>query len=95
MAAFYEMLLCCKLVMSSSAGMDHFLKVPNSVETIVNCLNFCFKMLALQVLEILSVCCYYSNDAAISTFKAFQVFYFRYFIFVLSLIVVNCFCYVM
>eukprot|EP01036_Dinobryon_divergens_P026104 gene26104-34712_t len=30
-------------------------------------------MLALQVLEILSVCCYYSNDAAISTFKAFQV----------------------
>ena len=74
MAALYEMLLCCKKVMSSSTGMDHFLKVPNSIETIVNCLNFCFKMLALQILEILSVCCYYSNEAAISTFKAFQVF---------------------
>ena len=75
MAALYEVLLCCKIVMNSSTGMDYFLKVPNSIETIVNCLNFCFKMLALQVLEILSVCCYYSNVAAISVFKAFQVLF--------------------
>ena len=73
--------------MNSSTGMDYFLTVPHSIESIVNSLNFYFKMLALQVLEILSVCCYYSNEAAISVFKAFQVFYY-----IISLNVVKGFC---
>jgi len=76
----YEVLLCCKLVINSSIGMDCFLTVPNAIETVVNCLNFGLKLLALQVLEILSVCSYYSTAAAVRVFRAFQVYYSQFFL---------------
>lgn len=71
-AVLYEVLLCCKSVMNSSAGMDGFIAVADSIETIVNCLQFDFKYLSLLILEILSVCCYYSTSSAHSVFQGLK-----------------------
>lgn len=63
-AILYETLLCCKAVMNSASGMDAFLSDRDAVEVIARCLQFDYKVLTLLVLEILSVCCYYSQGSA-------------------------------
>lgn len=64
-AALFEVLSCCKQVMNNSVGMDGFLEVNASIEAVALCLNFEYKSFSLLVLEILSVCCYYSEKSAV------------------------------
>ena len=58
----FEMILCCKAIMNNSTGMDSLLATPGAVDVIARSLIFDWKALALEALEILSVCCYYSQD---------------------------------
>lgn len=48
-AALYEIMLCCKLVMNNAIGMNGFMKVVGSLDAVALCLKFEFKYLALQV----------------------------------------------
>eukprot|EP01034_Spumella_vulgaris_P021864 gene21864-27939_t len=43
--------------------MEGFLNVDGSIDTIAKCLNFNYKFFALQILEILSACCYSEKSA--------------------------------
>lgn len=72
-AILYEILLCCKVAMNNSVGMDAFLQVDTALEAIARCVRFEHKLFVLQVLELLSVCCYYSLDAAKQVYKGFKV----------------------
>ena len=63
-AILFELIGCSKKVMNSSSTMEKFITTPGAVEAIVHSLNFDFKILALQVLEVLSVLCDYSEIAA-------------------------------
>ena len=53
-AILFELILCCKLVMNNSMGMEAFLSVVGSIDTIALCLRFEHKYLALQVHFILT-----------------------------------------
>lgn len=58
-----ELLGCCKSVMNNAIGMQAFINTAGSVERIARSLLFDWKPIALLVLEILSVCCYFSEEA--------------------------------
>jgi hypothetical protein len=61
-AILFEVLLCLKVVMNAAVGMDAFVTTENSFETLTRCLLFHNKVILLEVLEILSVSCYYSEE---------------------------------
>ena len=69
----YEILLCCKVIMNTALGMDAFLAVNGSIETIARCLNFDYKLMSLLALEILSVCSYYSEDSCCMVLHGLQL----------------------
>lgn len=60
-AIMFELMTCCKAIMNNAVGMEGLLSVDGAVNVIARCLRFDFKAFALLVLEILSVCCYYSD----------------------------------
>jgi hypothetical protein len=51
-AILFEIMLCFKLIMNNSTGMEGFLNVDGSIDTIAKCLNFNYKFFALQVLSL-------------------------------------------
>lgn len=53
--------------------MDGFIAASDAIETIARCLQFEYKILTLLVLEILSVCCYYSHASAVSVLVGIKV----------------------
>lgn len=73
-AALYEVMMCCKLVMNNALGMDAFLAVSGSMDAIALCLKFEYKYLAILVLEILSACCYceWSTDLVMSGLRLYS-----------------------
>ena len=72
-ALLFEIVLCCKVAMNSSVGMDGLLAVDQSIETIARCIRFEHKLFSLQVLELLSVYCYYSLAATKRVYKGIKV----------------------
>jgi hypothetical protein len=72
-ALLFEIVLCCKVTMNSSVGMDGLLAVDQSIETIARCIRFEHKLFSLQVLELLSVYCYYSLAATKRVYKGIKV----------------------
>ena len=71
-AVLYEMAGCCKSLMNNSMGMNAFINIEGSIDILTSCLLFDFKVLALLILEILSVCCYYSEDTAALVVKSMR-----------------------
>lgn len=71
-AILYELVLCCKALMNNRIGMDGFLNSQGAMDALVRCLLFEWKTLVLQVLLILSVCCYYSEEAANAVVSAIR-----------------------
>eukprot|EP00981_Chlorochromonas_danica_P005143 scaffold1036_cov169-Ochromonas_danica.AAC.23 len=63
-AILYEILSCCKVIMNNDLGMEAFAATPGAIDIVARCLKFEYKLFALLVLEILSVCCYYSDKTA-------------------------------
>eukprot|EP01038_Epipyxis_sp_PR26KG_P007971 gene7971-10811_t len=63
-AILYEILNCFKVVMNNDTGMEGFLDCDSSVGIICKCLRFDNKLITLLVLEMLSVCSYYSEPSA-------------------------------
>ena len=56
---------CCKCTMNNSLGMEGFLAVEGAIEAVAQSLRFDgYRGLTVQVIEILSVCCFYSELAA-------------------------------
>jgi hypothetical protein len=64
-ALLYELLGCCKVVMNNDIGMNAFLSTPYSVQHVAQSLIFDCKPIALLALEILSVCCFFSNGSTL------------------------------
>lgn len=62
----YEIIGCCKCIMNNDTGMEAILVTPGAIEHIAKSLFFEWKPIALLVLEILSVCCYYTEDCSTS-----------------------------
>ena len=60
-ALLYEIMACIKTIMNNAVGMEGMIEHSNAIERIAETLRFEWKPLALQVLEILSVSCYYSD----------------------------------
>lgn len=58
-ALVFEYMSCCKILMNNDLGMEGFIFTPGAIEIIAKSLMFEWKPIALIVLEILSVCCYY------------------------------------
>ncbi len=48
-AILFEIMLCFKLIMNNSIGMEGFLAVDGCLDTMAKCLNFDYKFFALQV----------------------------------------------
>lgn len=48
-AILFEIMLCFKLIMNNSTGMQSFLAVNGSIDAIARCLRFEYKFFALQV----------------------------------------------
>ena len=71
-ALLYEMILCCKAIMNNSTGMDRMLDAPGCIDIVARCLVFDWKALALEALEILSVCCYYSPEGTALTISGLR-----------------------
>lgn len=65
-AILYEIIGCCKCIMNNNTGMEAILVTPGAIEHIAKSLFFEWKPIALLVLEILSVCCYYTEDCSTS-----------------------------
>lgn len=72
-ALLFEIMSCFKTTMNNATGMEGIIEHPKAIERIVSCLNFTWKPLALQVLEILSVCCYYSERSASMVIKGMRI----------------------
>ena len=60
-ALLYEIMACIKTIMNNTVGMEGVIEHSNAIERIAETLRFEWKPLAMQVLEILSVSCYYSD----------------------------------
>ncbi len=60
-ALLYEIMACIKTIMNNAVGMEGIIEHSNAIERIAETLRFEWKPLAMQVLEILSVSCYYSD----------------------------------
>jgi hypothetical protein len=60
----FECLQCLKVVMNNALGMDAVIRNTDIFRLICNCLRFTLRPLALEVLEILSVSCHFSEVAA-------------------------------
>lgn len=65
MSILFEIMTCCKCTMNNSLGMEGFLAVEGAIEAVAQSLRFDgYRGLTVQVIEILSVCCFYSEAAA-------------------------------
>lgn len=65
MSILFEIMTCCKYTMNNSLGMEGFLAVEGAIEAVAQSLRFDgYRGLTVQVIEILSVCCFYSEAAA-------------------------------
>eukprot|EP01040_Poterioochromonas_malhamensis_P011521 gene11521-12563_t len=71
-AILFEILSCFKAIMKSTVGMEGVAKVEGSIDVIALCLRFDYKQFALQILEILSVCSFYSEDMAMKVLHAMK-----------------------
>lgn len=65
----YEMVSCSKIIMNNGVTLIKFIETSGAIRIITQCLIFEWKPLALLVLEVLSVICDYSNDAASQVVK--------------------------
>ena len=72
-AILYELIACAKTILNNSWTMDIFLSTKHAVRVITQSLLFEYKPLAIQVLEILSVICNYSPEAAVIIVSYFRV----------------------
>ena len=72
-AVLFELLSCCKAVMKNSVGMEGVAQVQGSIDIIAKCLRFDYKQFALQILEILSVCAFYSEEMAMKVLHGMKV----------------------
>lgn len=71
-AVLYELISCLNPIMNNGLTMKIFLSTKRALRIITQCLIFQWKTLAIAVLEILSVICDYSNDAAFYVVKYFR-----------------------
>jgi hypothetical protein len=71
-AVLYELISCLNPIMNNGLTMKIFLSTRRAIRLITQCLIFQWKSLAVAVLEILSVICDYSNDAAFYVVKYFR-----------------------
>jgi hypothetical protein len=71
-AVLYELISCLNPIMNNGLTMKIFLSTKRALRIITQCLIFQWKALALSVLEILSVICDYSTDAAYYVIKYFR-----------------------
>eukprot|EP01038_Epipyxis_sp_PR26KG_P007973 gene7973-10813_t len=71
-AIMYEIMMCFRAVMNNSIGMDGIINIEGTVDTIATCLRFENKVYSLTVIEILSVCCYYSEVAAMKVMNGMR-----------------------
>jgi len=60
----FECLQCLKVVMNNALGMNAVIGNKDVFRLICHCLRFTLRPLALEVLEILSVSCHFSEEAA-------------------------------
>jgi hypothetical protein len=72
-AILFEILSCFKAIMKNSLGMDGVAQVAGSIDILAKCLRFEYKQFALQVLEILSVCAFYSEENAMKVLHGMKV----------------------
>jgi hypothetical protein len=70
----YEILCCIKNSMNNEIGMNSFIIHPDAIIHITLSLRFEWKVLTLQILEILAVCCYYSEEAALKVCQGFRLY---------------------
>ena len=76
-AVLYEVLSCCKTLMNTKTGMEGLLRnkaSKNIVEVFARCLLFEWKPVALQVLEILAVCCFYSAASCYQVLEGLRTY---------------------
>jgi hypothetical protein len=71
-AILYELISCTKPIMNNGWTMDVFLSTKRAIRILTQSLIFEYKPLAIQVLEILSVVCNYSPEAAVIIVKYFR-----------------------
>jgi hypothetical protein len=64
-ALVYELISSLKLILNNGISMNRFLRITSSLRIIISSLMFEWKLLALQVLEILCVLCDYSSGVAL------------------------------
>lgn len=70
----FEILACIKNSMNNEIGMNAFIIHPDAIIHITLSLRFEWKVLTLQILEILAVCCYYSEEAALKVCEGFRLY---------------------
>jgi hypothetical protein len=68
-AILFELISCVKAIINSGTTMKRFLSTNGALRTLTYSMLFEWKPLVLQVLEVLSVVCDYSNDAAAQIVK--------------------------
>lgn len=68
-AILFELISCVKAIINSGTTMKRFLNTNGALRTVTYSMLFEWKPLVLQVLEVLSVVCDYSNDAAAQIVK--------------------------
>jgi hypothetical protein len=72
-AILFEILSCCKAIMKSSVGMEGMaIAIQGSIDIIARCLRFDYKAFAMQIIEILSVCSFYSEETAMKVLHAMK-----------------------
>jgi hypothetical protein len=70
-AALFEILQCCKLSMEKFEGIREFLCTYGATTSVARCLMYEYKPLAILVLDLLGVCCFW-EDSTSKVVKGFE-----------------------
>ncbi len=71
-SALYEICLCMKYIMRTE-GLAVVVNTRGAIDVFVMSLNWEFKVLALEVLELLSVCCFKGGDDAVWEVSVYRI----------------------
>jgi hypothetical protein len=76
-AVLTELLLCLKALMNNQLGLEGVLSIECSLDKIAACLQLGIEEINMQVLELLSVCCFFSTEGQAHTVNAMDSFRLR------------------
>ena len=73
-AILYECIQCCKSIVHSETGINHFIAFPDLISAIARCLNFQCKILSLSIITLFDHCISQSTQFATVVYGGIQVF---------------------